>query len=584
MTWQVQHVPDSFAFLASLADGAVDVILTDPPYSEHVHANMSSGTAMKKQVDGGTGGGIPRITLPFGNLTQYDFAQDLPRVAKRWAIAFCAVEDFGAYRDAVGKDQWVRGGVWFKPNCLAGRTVVYAKTQKGVGPHKLEHLVRLDPATVQLWNGKQWTQVVAWYERPQDSEPPLRLVFRNGERVTCTGEHLWPTARGLLKAEDLVVGDVVDSCPLPNSETEDNHINSIQVAWFVGLFIAEGSFSGDTIQIASHAEEQNRFNALQALAAQWGGTCRMYRTGGNSATINLTSKALQGVLATYVRGTCAKTKHLSPRAWKESNQFLQSLLDGYLSGDGHYDTTADRWRVNTTDNPGWMQDLRTMSARLNLICVGKRVKHKGFGKEFPGYRIDIRMPTTRTKSIGEVVKILDAHGEKFWDVEVADEPHTFSLASGILTHNSMGQLTGDRPAAAYEGLAITHRKTKKQWNGRGSFAYWSAELDEELGHYVCNGTRGEKGRHPNQKPLKLCLELVAKFTNPGDVVLDPFCGSGRIGEACVLLGRHYIGLDSDERWVFEAQARLRHAELLVESGQAPKAEDCLRLCAARKAA
>lgn len=259
MSWQIEHLEDSFAFLASLDDAAVDVVITDPPYSAHVHANMSSGTAMKRQVDGGKGGGIPRITLPFGNLQQYDFAQDLPRVAKRWALAFCAVEDFGAYRDAVGPEQWVRGGVWHKPN-------------------------------------------------------------------------------------------------------------------------------------------------------------------------------------------------------------------------------------------------------------------------------------------------------------------------------SMGQLTGDRPAAAYEGIAIMHCKTKKQWNGRGSFAYWSAELDEELGHYVCNGTRGEKGRHPNQKPLKLCLELIAKFTNRGETVLDPFAGSGRIGEACVLLGRNYIGLDSSQEWVEKARERLYQAE----GEKQLKDEDCLTLCRAPK--
>jgi site-specific DNA-methyltransferase (adenine-specific) len=147
----------------------------------------------------------------------------------------------------------------------------------------------------------------------------------------------------------------------------------------------------------------------------------------------------------------------------------------------------------------------------------------------------------------------------------------------------MGQLTGDRPAAAYEGLAIMHRKVKKQWNGRGSYAYWSTESDEfpsEEAHYQCNGTRGEKDRHPNQKPLALCLELVAKFSNRGELVLDPFCGSGRIGEACVLLGRDYIGFDSDLRWVEVARERCRRADI---PSQSPKTdEECLRLCAAPK--
>lgn len=110
--------------------------------------------------------------------------------------------------------------------------------------------------------------------------------------------------------------------------------------------------------------------------------------------------------------------------------------------------------------------------------------------------------------------------------------------------NACGQLTGDRPAACYEGIAIMHGPTKKTWNGRGSYGLW-----------ICNGTRGEKNRHPNQKPLDLCLKLVALFSNRGETVFDPFCGSGRIGEACAMLGRSYLGLDSDPTWVQVANSR-----------------------------
>jgi site-specific DNA-methyltransferase (adenine-specific) len=243
--WAVHHVADSFAKLKELPDECVDVVLTDPPYNEHVQSNMSSGTAMKRQVDGGKGGGIPRIELPFEALSGYEFAVDLVRVAKRWAISFCAVEDFALFKFAVGASNYIRSGIWHKPN-------------------------------------------------------------------------------------------------------------------------------------------------------------------------------------------------------------------------------------------------------------------------------------------------------------------------------SMGQLTGDRPATCYEGLAIMHRAGKKQWNGRGSYGLWK-----------CNGTRGEKGRHPNQKPLKLCLELVSKFTNRGETVLDPFAGSGRIGEACIMLGRNYVGFERDEEWLSKARERLSKT-----TPEVVKDEDCMRLCAA----
>jgi site-specific DNA-methyltransferase (adenine-specific) len=115
-----------------------------------------------------------------------------------------------------------------------------------------------------------------------------------------------------------------------------------------------------------------------------------------------------------------------------------------------------------------------------------------------------------------------------------------------LKPNSMGQLSADRPATAFEGIALMHTKSqKKRWGGRGSYGVWK-----------CNGTRGIKGRHPNQKPIDLCLKLVALFSERGETVFDPFCGSGALGEACVRLGRNYVGLDQSPEWVEKARFRI----------------------------
>jgi site-specific DNA-methyltransferase (adenine-specific) len=130
--------------------------------------------------------------------------------------------------------------------------------------------------------------------------------------------------------------------------------------------------------------------------------------------------------------------------------------------------------------------------------------------------------------------------------------------------NAMGQLTADRPATAYEGITLLHSKAvKKAWNGRGSYGIWR-----------CNGTRGTKDRHPNEKPLDLCLKLVALFSNRGETVFDPFCGSGAIGEACVRLGRNYVGWDSDRAWCDRARARLTVAAGYPEIAD----EQALGLC------
>ena len=58
----------------------------------------------------------------------------------------------------------------------------------------------------------------------------------------------------------------------------------------------------------------------------------------------------------------------------------------------------------------------------------------------------------------------------------------------------------------------------------------------------------EKHLHPTQKPLKLILRLIMASSNEGDIVLDPFSGSGSTQIGCIKLNRHYIGIELDENY------------------------------------
>jgi len=68
-----------------------------------------------------------------------------------------------------------------------------------------------------------------------------------------------------------------------------------------------------------------------------------------------------------------------------------------------------------------------------------------------------------------------------------------------------------------------------------------------------------EGNHPTQKPLEVLRRLVSMCTNEGDTVLDPFCGSGTTGVACVLLGRNFIGIDLDESYLELSEKRMKMA-------------------------
>ena len=54
------------------------------------------------------------------------------------------------------------------------------------------------------------------------------------------------------------------------------------------------------------------------------------------------------------------------------------------------------------------------------------------------------------------------------------------------------------------------------------------------------------GIHPTQKPVGLMAKLVEIFSREGDTVLDPFAGSGSTGEACMALGRRFIGIEKND--------------------------------------
>lgn len=66
----------------------------------------------------------------------------------------------------------------------------------------------------------------------------------------------------------------------------------------------------------------------------------------------------------------------------------------------------------------------------------------------------------------------------------------------------------------------------------------------------------ERGLHPNQKPVALIEYFLRTYTKEGDVVLDPYMGSGTTGVACRNLGRRFIGVEMDSTYFGVAKKRI----------------------------
>jgi site-specific DNA-methyltransferase (adenine-specific) len=65
--------------------------------------------------------------------------------------------------------------------------------------------------------------------------------------------------------------------------------------------------------------------------------------------------------------------------------------------------------------------------------------------------------------------------------------------------------------------------------------------------------------HPTQKPVSALVPLIESFSTPGEVVLDPFCGSGSTLVAAHQMGRHFIGMELDPTYHVIAAQRVRAA-------------------------
>jgi len=71
--------------------------------------------------------------------------------------------------------------------------------------------------------------------------------------------------------------------------------------------------------------------------------------------------------------------------------------------------------------------------------------------------------------------------------------------------------------------------------------------------------------HPTQKPEALLRRVILASTKPGDIILDPFFGTGTTGAAAKQLGRKYIGLEREEQYATLARERIAKVVPLTEA-------------------
>jgi len=138
--------------------------------------------------------------------------------------------------------------------------------------------------------------------------------------------------------------------------------------------------------------------------------------------------------------------------------------------------------------------------------------------------------------------------------------------------NPMPNFRGTRFTNAHETLIWASRSE----DSRYTFNYRAMKaLNDELQMRsdwtipICAGGERVKSdgvkAHPTQKPEALLYRVLLACTNRGDVVLDPFFGTGTTGAVARRLGRHWIGIERENRYVEVARARIDSTLALDES-------------------
>jgi modification methylase len=154
-----------------------------------------------------------------------------------------------------------------------------------------------------------------------------------------------------------------------------------------------------------------------------------------------------------------------------------------------------------------------------------------------------------------------------------------------IKNNPMPNFRGVRFTNAHETLiwAQKNKGTKYTFNHQAMKSL-NDDLQMRSDWYlpICTGKERQKNAgekaHPTQKPEALLYRLLLASTNPSDIVLDPFFGTGTTGAVAKKLGRHFIGIERELEYLKIAQERIANIKPSpVSSLEIPNPRQQLRI-------
>ena len=154
------------------------------------------------------------------------------------------------------------------------------------------------------------------------------------------------------------------------------------------------------------------------------------------------------------------------------------------------------------------------------------------------------------KKVSDIIEIASSAGFEFKDVIVWEKT------------NPMPRNRDRRYVPSLEVMIWFVKKKKAKWTfNRLDVAYRSPVM-----RFASESGGAFKRYHPTQKPVKLIEELIKVHSNEGDLVLDPFMGSGTTAISAINTGRKYVGFELEKEYFDVLSARIvEHTGVPVKS-------------------
>jgi DNA modification methylase len=233
----------------------------------------------------------------------------------------------------------------------------------------------------------------------------------------------------------------------------------------------------------------------------------------------------------------------------DARQLVEAVPDGSVDlvftdppfGTGTYDT-------DIPVHPKTWQEIRRIGKNLfaiwgypkNLFEWSKYFNNLALLEYIVWYKYNEHVVSIGLTKVHQDIAIWGISKKQIF-VDKVRLPYTDNIAARKWFGRGNGQLTGRT------------KNNKPNQKGKRCDDVWCIPAPHALFH-------GKKRLHKNEKPEEAAKRIILLLTKPGDIVCDPFCGSGTIPAACKLLDRGFLGFELDKKMAEIARRRIEYTQ------------------------